>query len=481
MNPLNRIVSNQLNYLVLFVSLTLLAGCTLGPVGAPPTLPADAGYTAAPVVLSPESGLRLSANTAPVAQWWQQLDSPQLDGLIAQALQHNPDLAAQQAALKAAQEYAAAGQSTLFPSVQAGFSPSRQKVAREISSTLSSGSNLFNLHTAQVQITYPLDVFGGNRRQVEAGQALAAQQAALVDAARITLINNVILGAVQYAALVDAAKCTEMLVALNQTALDRTRRQIALGQLSASSALVAQTALAQTQSTQVALHKQILLQRNQLNALVGQYPNQPLALPESLAEFHLPDVLPLSLPAALVRNRPDIVAAGASLHAAAAQVGVAMAARLPQITLTADGGYVGSALAGLLSSPNQFWSLVGGMSQPIFDAGGLAHRQKAAEALYDQARAQYRSTVLNAFVNVADSLHALQEDSSARTLAAQTEQLAGQSWLAAQKQVELGAISPFDVLSVEQSYRQASLAVVQSEAVMYMDVAALYQALGGTW
>jgi NodT family efflux transporter outer membrane factor (OMF) lipoprotein len=480
--PLNTVI---LRAGCLLACLPLLASCTLGPVGTPPALPFDAGYTQTPIVLPVDAGVVLQpdtqANSPSTRQWWQGLGSAKLDALVMQALAHNPDLASQQAALTAAQALAAAGQSALFPNVQAGFSPSRQSQAKGISPTLSSGQSLFNLHTAQVQVTYPLDVFGGNRRQAEAGQALATQQAALVAAARITVINNVVLGSLNYAALQDSVRLTRQLVALNQTAFNRTQQQVSLGQVPEASLWVAQTALLQAQSTAANFEKQMALQRDQLAALVGQYPNQPLVLPASLAEFHLPATLPLSLPSVLVQNRPDIVAAAASVHAAAAEVGVAMAARLPQIAITADGGYTGSALAGLLSSPNQFWSLVGGITQPVFDAGGLAHRQKAAEAMYTQALETYRATVLNAFVNVADSLHALKADTLGQRTAVAAEMVAHQTWQAAQKQIDLGDISPLIGLTVEQNDRQAMLARVQAEAMVYQDVAALYQSLGGAW
>jgi len=465
--------------------LPLLASCTLGPAGTPPVLPADAGYTQMPIALPAHAGMVIAPQTAEnptlCTNWWQALGSDKLNKLIAQAQARNPNLASQQAALNAAQALAAAGQSALLPSVQAGFFPSRQSQAKGISPTLNSGQSLFNLHTAQVQVSYALDVFGGNQRQAQIGQALADQQAALLAAARISLINNVILAAVNYAAGQDSLKLTREVVALNQTALNRTQQQFAQGQVPQLNVMLAQTALLQAQSTEAALEKQAALQRDQLAALVGQYPNEPLELPTSLAQFHLPTALPLSLPSALVQNRPDIVAAGASVHAAAAAVGVAMAARLPQITLTADGGYTGSALAGLLSSPNQFWSLIGGITQPLFDAGGLANRQKAAEGFYTQALETYRATVLNAFVNVADSLHALKADTEGVRTAVAAEQLAHQTWQAAMKQIDLGDISPLTGLAAEQNDRQAALARVQAEALVYQDVAALYQSLGGAW
>jgi NodT family efflux transporter outer membrane factor (OMF) lipoprotein len=201
-----------------------------------------------------------------------------------------------------------------------------------------------------------------------------------------------------------------------------------------------------------------------------------------ISQLALPREVPVGLPSSLVERRPDIRAAEANLHAASAQVGVATAARLPNITLTPNAGGAASNLADIFSSPNLFWTLAGAVTQPVFDAGSLLHQQRAAQAAYVQAREQYRSTVLQAFQNVADSLQALQIDDQALSAAILAEQAAARSLKIAQKQVQLGEVSAISVLNAEQAYHQARIALIQARTGRYTDTVALFQSLGaGGW
>ena len=138
-------------------------------------------------------------------------------------------------------------------------------------------------------------------------------------------------------------------------------------------------------------------------------------------------------------------------------------------------------IAQLFSPGTGFWTLAANVTQPIFQGGTLLHRQRAAEAAFDQAAAQYRSTVLTAFQNVADVLHAVQSDAEAVKAAVAAEQAAAQSLAIARRQLELGDISYLALLNAEQTYQQASVNLVQALSNRYADTAALFQALGGGW
>jgi NodT family efflux transporter outer membrane factor (OMF) lipoprotein len=201
----------------------------------------------------------------------------------------------------------------------------------------------------------------------------------------------------------------------------------------------------------------------------------------SLADLTLPADLPLSLPSKLVEQRPDIQAAQANLHAASAQIGVAIAARLPSITLSANAGGMATNFAGLFSNGNEFWTVTGTAAQPIFEGGALLHRQRGAEAAYAQAQAQYRSTMLSAFQNLADTLQALQADARTLQSAAASEADARQSLDIARRQYALGQAGSIAVLNAEQAYQQALVTRVQAQGGRYTDTAALFQALGGGW
>src|SRR6516225_4124447 len=139
--------------------------------------------------------------------------------------------------------------------------------------------------------------------------------------------------------------------------------------------------------------------------------DRSLAEKFELASLQLPQELPVSLPSNLVEQRPDIQSAEAQLHSASALIGVALAARLPQFTLTGNAGATANQISQLFMTPGTaFWTLAGNVAQTVFDAGTLLHKERAAVAAFEEAAAMYRSTVIAAFQNVADTLHALQSD-----------------------------------------------------------------------
>jgi NodT family efflux transporter outer membrane factor (OMF) lipoprotein len=469
---------------VLITCLSLLTGCTVGPNFHRPILSSAAGYTAGSVPVldaGAASSQKLNKGAAVPDDWWQLFHSQKLNDLVAEALSANPDLQSMQSALKQAQENTRVAQAAFLPTAQLAFSPSRQRVANGISSTLNSGSTLFNLHTAGVAVGYSLDVFGLNRRQYESQQAEEEVQRDLFQAARITLVTTLVTAVVQSAALQDQIRETRALLQLDQQQLDLMNRQVKLGSLPELTAINQQTIVEQTRLALVGAQKQLQQQNDQINALLGDFPNKKIVLPTSLTDLSLPQDLPLSLPSVLVRQRPDILAAEAMLHVASAQVGVAVASRLPQLMITADAGQMSSVLGNLFNSASTFWALAGGVVQPVFDGGALLHRQRAAEAGFAQSKAQYRAAVLNAFANVADTLHALDYDAQAVTSQDHIVQTAKISLDSARRQVVLGDISPYDVLAVEQVYRQSLLGLIQVKANRFADSAALFQALGGGW
>src|SRR5262249_53186655 len=208
---------------------------------------------------------------------------------------------------------------------------------------------------------------------------------------------------------------------------------------------------------------------------------EDIAATFQIASFRLPRTLPLSVPADLVRQRPDVRVAEANLHAANAQVGVAIANRLPHITLTGNAGSTALALSKLFSPGTGFWMVAGDVTQTLFDAGALENRQRAAEETVTQSAAQYRTTVLTAFQNVADSLRALQADARAVAAAIAAERAASRNIDLVSKQVEQGQSSLPLLLAAQQAYFQTSLALVQAEPARLADTVALFQALGGGW
>ena len=472
---------------MLALSLLALSACAVGPDFVAPPAPSGAGYT-------PEARPETTASTDLAGgaaqnfemgrdipgEWWKVFHSPELDELIVAALQGNQNLRAAQAALWQAKEnlYAAAGK--LLPTVDATASATRQQFS-PAEFGLSGSPSIFNLFQTAVNVSYAPDVFGGQRRQIEASTATAEYQRFELEATYLTLTANVVTSVVQEASLRGQIEATLDIIKLESDQLEIVRHQFDVGAAARTDVLTQQSEVATVQATLPPLQKQLEQQRHVLLALLGRFPNQGLRERVSLASLRLPADLPVSLPSQLIEQRPDIRAAEAQLHQASAQVGVAIAARLPQFNLTADYGTIALTTASLFAPGTMVWGIEAAGTQPIFHGFTLLHQQRAAEAAYDVAQAQYRNTVLGAFQNVADALRALQLD--AATLKAQRNALrdAFDTFDLARGQYRLGAITYITLLNAQRSYQQARLAVVQAQAARYADTAALFQALGGGW
>ena len=466
----------------------LAAGCTVGPDFHRPAKPdvtayqkgAPATETAAAAGAGGASQRFVTDLDIP-GQWWQLFHSPGLNALVTEALRSSPTLAAAQATLRQAWQLVYAQQGALFPTAQLGFSGSRNKTAASLSPVPSSGGIYYSLYTPQVSVSYAPDVFGGTRREIESLEAQADTARFALAATDLTLTANIVAAAIQEASLRGQIAATEETIRIQSASLEILRRQYGLGQAAGADVAAQEAALAQAQAALPPLQKQLAIQRDLLSALVGRFPSQEPNQRFELAALELPQQLPVTLPAKLVDQRPDVRAAEAQLHAASAEIGIAVAAQLPQFSLTGNAGTTALTLAGLASPGNVFWSVAGNITQTVFDAGTLLHKKRAAQAAFDAASATYRATVLAAFQNVADALHAVQSDADALRAATAAERAAQASLDIARAQLKLGAINYLGLLTAENAYQQALLARVQAQGARYADTAALFQALGGGW
>jgi NodT family efflux transporter outer membrane factor (OMF) lipoprotein len=468
-----------------------LAACAVGPNFKPPAPPTATDYGSASVPQETASApgadgnaQRFVAGMDIPGDWWTLFQSPKLSALVEQALRANPNGAAAAAALRQANELYLAQRASYLPVVQGSFSANR---AENAVNTLANPTNLpqsaayYNLYTAQLSVSYLPDVFGATRRSVEAAKAQAESNRFQLEATYLTLSSNVVASAVQEASLRDQIVATERLLELQRQVTQGVRGQRSLGTASELDLLTQQSAEAQTAATLPPLQKQLGQTRDALTALLGQLPSGEPDATFHLADLTLPSDLPVSVPAKLVTQRPDVRQAEENLHAASAEVGVALANMLPQFEITADTGSAALQLGKLFSPYTGFWDLGASLTQTLFDAGALLHKRRAADAALDQAAAQYRAAVILACQNVADTLRALQADADALKATTEADRAAGVSLELARHQRELGTISVIAVLIAEQSYQQAELALVQARASRYADTAALYQALGGGW
>jgi NodT family efflux transporter outer membrane factor (OMF) lipoprotein len=466
----------------------LLAGCAVGPNFKPPAPPEVAGVTAQPPpVTAATAGVpggaaqRFVAGADISGQWWTLFHSKALNALIDEALANSPDLKAAQAALRAAHEAVLAQRGAYFPSVTASASASRQNQPLVLAPALNSNTFLYSLFTSEVSVAYTPDVFGLNRRTVESLRAQAQAVRYQELAADTALTANVAVTAIQLAAADDQVSTTRSLIATQSRLLQILRYQRDRGYASGLDVAAQKSQLAQTQASLPPLVKQASQLADALADLVGRFPSQAPKARLSLADLALPRDLPLSLPSALVEQRPDVLQAEANLHAASAEVGIAAANRLPSLQLTANSGATATAIGGLFAPGTGFWGLGAALTTPIFEGGALLHKERAARAAYDEAAQQYRSTVLTAFRNVADSLAALEQDAQALSAAAAAAEAAKTTLDGAERQLKDGYVGYPAFLAAEQAYQQTQISLVQAEANRFADTAALFQALGGGW
>ncbi|HVE07314.1 MAG TPA: efflux transporter outer membrane subunit [Paraburkholderia sp.] len=465
-----------------------LAGCMVGPDYRTPAPPSTDRYTTTP--LPQQTASAPDASGAPQrfapgddipAAWWALFHCEPLDALIRTSLANSPNIASARAALRQSRENLRAQfGASLLPKVDAQLNAAREKF-NGITFGAPEFSEDLNLYNSSVSVSYSLDVWGGGRRQVEAARSQVDYQRYQLQAAWLALTANLVTAAVKEASLRAQIEATEEIARDEDAQLTLLKKQFELGGVGRTDVLNQQTLLAQTRATLPPLQQQLDQTRHQLAVLSGSPPSDP-SLPEfRLDMFALPQTLPVSVPSALVRQRPDILAADATLHAASAQIGVATAAMFPQITLSASYGTQSLTPAELFRAESTVWSVGAGLLQPIFRGGELLAQKRAAVAAYEQAEAQYRQTVLLGFQNVADSLRALEHDATG--LAAQHEawQSAGDALEMARGQYKLGGISYLTLLITQRQYQQSVVDLAQAQAARYADTAALFQALGGGW
>jgi NodT family efflux transporter outer membrane factor (OMF) lipoprotein len=495
---------------LLFAAAAFAASCAVGPNFHKPEAPAGAAYAPTPL---PEMSSSAEIHGGEVQhyiagrdipfEWWEMFQSPALNSLVDRAFKANPTITAAQAALAQAQEMVSAQRGFYFPSIGATYQAERHKIAGNLTNDQApgvqgNGDNLsaplqtpgvppytaplyYNFQTAELTVGFVPDVFGGNRRQVESLAAQADAQRFALEATYITLASNVAAAAIQEASLRAQIRATREIIAADEKSLQILRDQFRLGQAMRMDVAAQETALAQAKATLPPLQLEFEEGRDLIRALVGNLPNDDVPETFELDALQLPPEMPLSLPAKIIQQRPDVRAAEAQLHAANAQVGVAVAAMLPQFPITGSYGGNADQFNWMFRSGGPFWNLVGDATQPIFQGGTLLHRKRAAQQALKQAAAQYQTTVIAAYQNVADTLHASLSDADALAAQVDAEKAAKVTYDLTRRQMEIGYVNYLTLLSAETAYQQALLNRVQAQATRYGDSVALFQALGGGW
>jgi NodT family efflux transporter outer membrane factor (OMF) lipoprotein len=461
----------------------LASGCTVGPNFARPAVPRVEQYETAPGPTRLDSGegvqtIELGRPTDPV--WWRLFGSGALNDLVADGLQNSPSLASARAALEQSQDQARAGAGVFYPNLSASFD-----AARERSTPLRLGAvgpaSTFSLYTLVGAISYAVDLFGGERRSVEALNAAADRQRHAAGSAYLLLTGNIVDAAIAWAGYGDQVEALQDIVKRENAQQEILTAELEAGHVALPAVLDIRQQLAADQESLASARQRQAASASLLKTLIGREPGENSPAPPALGDLTVPAEAPVSLPSDLVRQRPDILQAEATLHQASAEVGVATAALFPSISLTGDYGAANTALNGLDAPVARFWSIGPSISVPIFQGGALSFGRKAAQAAYRKAEADYRQTVLAALEQVADSLKALGADAELSAASGSAFEAARLNFVLADTNRQAGVIADYDAITAAIQADRARLVLSAAKAQRLQDVVALYLACGGGW
>ncbi|MET0364200.1 MAG: efflux transporter outer membrane subunit [Sphingobium sp.] len=461
-------------------ALLLTSACALGPQH--PTTDLSLAPPVAPATIAPVNGPAQTIQPGAVVQadWWRAFGSASLDALVDKALIANNDLAVADANLRQAREMAKVANGARAPQVDLNYSAERQNTSEQLANVLRDDQiYLYTVHTTQVNVSYPLDLFGGLKSQYRSARAQAEVAAHRRDAAHNMVLANLVTAVVQHAQYAEQLDAARESVTNNRSLLDLLLKRQKLGDIGASDVSAQQTALATAEGAIPTLTRALDHQRSLIAMLIGVAPGSAMPKLPTLDELQLPSTLPVGLPAQIVANRPDVRAAEANMRGAGADVGVAIAARLPLLQLTAVAGGISTDFTEMFANGNPFFSIIGAITQPLFHGGQLLHKQHAAEAALDAAKAQYRGAVLQAFADVQDALTGVTTDGQALDAATRASDAAERNLGFTQRQLQLGGVGTLTLLNASNSAAQAASQLVQARAARLIDTVALYQAVGG--
>jgi len=468
----------------------VLASCAVGPDFVRPSPPAVQDYTSptAPVVLTPENGeapQHLATMQSISADWWTLFASPPLNEVVEQAIAGSPTLVAAKATLAEAWQVVLQARGAFYPQVEFAALAEREQTngsrSAGVNSARSSSSPPFNLFSLGPTVSYSPDVFGLTRRRVEQQEALADNQGYQLAAAYLTLTGSAVAQAINIASTRMQLSAAEDIITQDQRNLDLVEQKYEAGKVAQGDVLTAESQLANDRTLLPPLRQQLSTARHALSVLVGRFPGEWSPPDFELTAFKLPADLPLTLPSELARQRPDILAAEAQLHAASAAVGVATAQMYPSITLSASGGFESVAVDTLFQGSSLIWSVASGLSAPLFQGGALLAQKRAAVDTFQASLATYQQTVLQAFGQVADALRALQHDAELVDSERSALDVSSTSLALQRLTYEAGKSDLLTLLTAERAYQQARLGYAHAQGQRYLDTALLFVALGGGW
>jgi NodT family efflux transporter outer membrane factor (OMF) lipoprotein len=459
-----------------------LSGCAVGPDFTRPTPPSAARYTAD--TLRGEGGS--ASDTAQhfavgreiAGDWWTLFRSEAINSIVNKAVEQNRSLEASIATLEQAHDLALAAAGSQFPQVGLTAGVGRQQYGSEFLG----GFRLppFTYFAVGPTVSYTLDYTGGVSRGVERQYALAEVQRHQLGAAYLSVTGQAVMQTLAIASARAQIESVETILAQDRDNLRLVQTAFDNGSVSREDIVSAQSQIANDMTLLPPLRQELALAHHALSVVLGRAPASELPPDVDLAQITLPLEVPVSLPSELAHRRPDILAAEARLHAATSAVGVAQSNLYPKIQLSATAGQQSLKADQLFDRASNAWSIISGLTAPIFDGGTLRAEKRAAVDAMHASAAEYEQTVLEAFAQVADLLEALDHDAEQLDAQAQAQQAAQSSLDLARASYKQGNSGVLEVLDAERSYQQARLGYVRARVQRYLDTVELFLALGGT-
>ena len=467
----------KLRPLLPLLGLGLLCGCTVGPQFTPPKGPAPKAYLGRADLPLPRS-LRLNTTKSIAQNWWTTFRNPKLNQLIGEALKANPGIAAARARLAEASEAVNVAEGAMLPELGLAGTIGRQKYGAALFGPANFKIPPFTYYSVGPSLQFPLDIFGGQRRSLEEQKALARYRVFELDATLLSVAAEVTAQSFALAATGAQLHTLDAIIAADRRDVELVRIARKAGSANRAELLSAESQLAEDRTLLPPLLEEESSARHGLAILLGKPPSEFTGPRFRLADFSLPRTLRLSVPSALARQRPDILAARAQLHAASAAIGVATSNLYPQIDLTANVMQEALTPGGLFNSAAAAWSLAANLSQPLFDGGQLSARRRAAIDGYKVALAHYHATILAAFAQVSDRLEALANDANEVRAQLRATRISIASRNLARRSYSVGYTGILSVIDAERQTARAELGLTRAKAKQLMDIAALYEALG---
>lgn len=464
------------------VSLGLLAAAsctTVGPNFKQPAAPAVSTYAMTGEPAAPNVSFTPDQRAA--GAWWQALGDSKLDALIRQALKDSPDIAMAEANVRSARADAAARQGDRAPRIDAQAGAQRERINIAAFGFSGFPSPTINLYQFGGTVSYDFDIFGRKRRAAEAAEARASAERQRADAVYLTLTASVAEQAVRIAALRAEIESVTQTTKGDQEVIDLVKQAQAAGGAPRSATSIGEAQLAADLALLPPLERQLAEARHRLALLLGKTPGEWAAPDFALSDFTAPNDVPVAIPSALVRRRPDILAAEHEAHAATADVGVATANLYPNLSLSGNLTQAALKPEDLFQYADSGWSVAAGLASPVFHGGTLRKEKERAVAEADAAMANYRKTVINAFVEVSDALSGLSADQRALEAQARAVTTARANVEDATRAFQLGAGTLLNVFDAQRQLNLALRANIQAQGQKLDDIIDLFVFTASDW